>query len=105
MLPVSLLAANWSVLDSINRDKYLPLLNQKPAPIREIARGAAVPPKTKVRMLIFGLVLPYFAVAMYFVLRIQEHPLPSWFPYFGLSYLLGTIILVTAYSRRISRGT
>jgi hypothetical protein len=60
--------------------------------------------KNKIRALIFGLVLPYFAVVMYFVLRIQEHPLPAWFPYFGMSYLLGSIILVTVVSRRIARG-
>ena len=61
--------------------------------------------RNKVRALIFGLVLPYFAVVMYFVLRIQEHPLPTWFPYFGLSYLLGSVILVSVVSRRIARGT
>jgi hypothetical protein len=53
----------------------------------------------------FGLILPYMAVAMYFALRIQEHPLPTWFPYFGLSYILGTIILVTVFSRRFNRST
>ena len=61
--------------------------------------------KNKIRTLIFGLVLPYFAVVMYFVLRIQDDPLPTWFPYFGMTYLLGTIILVTVASRRIVRGT
>jgi hypothetical protein len=60
--------------------------------------------KNKIRALIFSLVLPYFAVVMYFVLRIQEHPLPAWFPYFGMVYLLGSIILVTGVSRRIARG-
>jgi hypothetical protein len=63
-----------------------------------------VQPKNKIRALIFGLVLPYFAVVMYFVLRIQDHPLPTWFPYFGLTYLLGSIILVTLVSRRIARA-
>ena len=61
--------------------------------------------KNKIRALIIGLVLPYFAVVMYFVLRIQEHPLPTWFPYFGLTYLLGSMILVTVVSRRIAAGT
>jgi len=41
---------------------------------------------------------------MYFALRIQEHPLPIWLPYFGLSYLLGTMILVTILGRRFSRS-
>ena len=62
-------------------------------------------PKNKIRALIFGLVLPYFAMVMYFVLRIQEHPLPTWFPYFGMTYLLGSIILVTVVGRRIARGS
>jgi hypothetical protein len=63
-----------------------------------------VQPKNKIRALIFGLLLPYFALVMYFVLRIQDHPLPTWFPYFGLTYLLGSIILVTLVSRKIARG-
>ncbi|GAC1663387.1 MAG: hypothetical protein NVS9B4_18090 [Candidatus Acidiferrum sp.] len=61
--------------------------------------------KNKIRALIFSLVLPYFAVVMYFVFRIQEHPLPTWFPYFGMTYLLGSIILVTVVSRKVARGT
>jgi hypothetical protein len=61
-------------------------------------------PKNKIRALIFGLVLPYFALVMYFVLRIQDHPLPTWFPYFGLTYLLGSIILVTVVSRKNRQG-
>jgi hypothetical protein len=61
-----------------------------------------VHPKNKIRALIFGLVLPYFILVMYFVLRIRDHPLPTWFPYFGLTYLLGSIILVTLVSRKIA---
>ena len=62
-----------------------------------------VKPKTRVLTLLFALILPYLAVVMYFATRIQEHPLPTWFPYFGLSYMLGTILLVTAFSKRIHR--
>ena len=58
-------------------------------------------PKTKILALTFGLILPYLALAMYFALRIQEHPLPTWFPYFGLSYILGTIVVVMVFSRKI----
>ena len=61
-------------------------------------------PKNKIRALIFGLALPYFALVMYFVLRIQDHPLPVWFPYFGVTYLLGSIISVTLVSRKIAHG-
>jgi hypothetical protein len=64
-----------------------------------------VQPKNKIRALIFSLVIPYLALVMYFALRVQEHPLPTWFPYFGMSYLLVSIILVTVVSRRIARGT
>lgn len=60
-------------------------------------------PKTKIVALIFGLILPYIAMVMYFGIRMQNHPLPTWFPYFGLSYMLGTIILVKVFSRKISR--
>jgi len=60
-------------------------------------------PKVKTLILMFGLILPYMAVVMYFALRIQERPLPTWFPYFGLSYILGTVILVTVFSRRFQR--
>jgi len=62
-----------------------------------------VKPKTKILTLTFSLILPYLALAMYFALRIQEHPLPTWFPYFGLSYLLGTIVVVMVFSRKIYR--
>lgn len=65
-------------------------------------------PKNKILGLIFGLVLPYIALVLYFVLRNQGHPqeqlLPTWFPYFGMAYLLGTILLVSAISRRIARS-
>jgi hypothetical protein len=67
-----------------------------------------VQPKKKILALIFGLVLPYIALVLYFVLRNQGHPqeqlLPTWFPYFGMAYILGTILLVSAISRRIARS-
>jgi hypothetical protein len=61
-------------------------------------------PRTKILVLIFSLIVPYMALAMYFVLRIGEHSLPTWFPYFGIFYILGTMIFVMLFSRRISRG-
>ncbi len=60
-------------------------------------------PKTKILALAFSLILPYLALAMYFSFRIQEHPLPTWFPYFGLSYILGTVVVVMVFSRKIHR--
>jgi hypothetical protein len=45
---------------------------------------------------------------MYFVLRNQGHPqeqpLPTWFLYFGMAYVLGTILLFEVVSRRMVRG-
>jgi uncharacterized membrane protein len=49
-----------------------------------------------------GLLLPYMAVVMYCSFRTLEHPAPAWFPYFGLSYMLGTISLVVVFGRKIS---
>jgi cytochrome bd-type quinol oxidase subunit 2 len=63
-----------------------------------------VQPKTKVRALIIGLILPYFTFLLYFLLRLQEHPLPTWLPYFCLTYLLGSMILVVTFGRKITRG-
>lgn len=71
------------------------------------AWGTTVKPKNKILGLIFGLLLPYFALVMYFVLRVQgqpkEHPFPTWFSYFGMAYFLGTILRVSAVGRRIAR--
>lgn len=61
-------------------------------------------PKTKILTLTFSLVLPYIALVTYFALRTQEHPLPTWFPYFGLSYILATMILVMVFSRNVYRA-
>ena len=65
-------------------------------------------PKNKILGLIFALLLPYFALVMYFVLRVQrqpkEQPLPTWFPYFGMVYILGTILIVSVFSRRIAHN-
>ena len=61
-------------------------------------------PKIRILALIFGLVLPYIGLVMYFSLRIQEHPLPTWFPYFGLSYTLAAMMVVMFFGRRINRA-
>ena len=71
--------------------------------------GATVKPKNKILGLIFGLLVPYFALVMYFVLHNQGHPneqpFPTWFPYFGMAYLLGIILLVSTVARTIARNT
>ncbi len=65
--------------------------------------GKDVNPRTKILALTFGLVLPYIGLVVYFSLRIQDHPLPNWFPYFGLSYILATMMVLMFFSRRINR--
>jgi hypothetical protein len=60
--------------------------------------------RSKILFFIFGLILPYLGLAMYFVSRLPEHPLPVWFPYFGACYLLGTVLLVAIVTPRFSPG-
>jgi protein-S-isoprenylcysteine O-methyltransferase Ste14 len=67
--------------------------------------SATMTARTKVRSLIFAFVVPYFVLVMYFAIRVSEHPLPSWLPYFGMSYLLATMIVISILSRRIYRAT
>ena len=45
-------------------------------------KGVTLEPKTKT---VLGIFLPYFVMVFYFAFRISKHPLPTWFPYFGLS--------------------
>jgi hypothetical protein len=59
-------------------------------------------PKTKTLSLLLALNLPLLALTMYFGFRTMEHPLPTWSPYFFLSYFLVTIISGTVLSRKIS---
>jgi hypothetical protein len=62
-------------------------------------------PKTKILALTFGFILPYMALVMYFALRVHEHPLPTWFLYFGLSYIFATMIVVALFGRKVQGGT
>jgi len=55
--------------------------------------------KAKILVLIYGLTLPYVALVLYFALRLHDHPLPTWFPYFGLSYMLASMLVVVVVSR------
>ncbi len=62
-------------------------------------------PRRKIAFLMYGLILAYMALLIYFVFPRSGHPepvLPSWFPYFGLSYIFGSIVLVVFLSRRVS---
>ena len=48
-----------------------------------------------------GLILPYMVFALYFVLQLPEHPLPRWFPYVALSYLVGSAFLFSFLRKRV----
>lgn len=54
------------------------------------------------------LLLSYLVVLLYFIVPRggrTEPLLPGWFPYFALSYIFGSIVLVMAYSRKVVRDT
>jgi hypothetical protein len=64
-------------------------------------------PKRKILYLVCGLILPYWALAAYMVLRTAANPghkLPPWLPLIAGYYLFGSILLVTILSRKISRN-
>ena len=64
-------------------------------------------PKTKFILLMLGMVLPYMALVMHFALRAQggTQPFPSWFAYFGLSYILLSMIIATMIGRKMFRDS
>jgi hypothetical protein len=62
-----------------------------------------VKPKTKILILLAAFVIPYMALVTYIVGQNRNPPFPPWFPYFGLSYLLGGSILFAVLRQRIAR--
>ena len=61
-------------------------------------------PQSKIRLLMVVVLLSYLAIMLYFIVPRPgrtEPLLPSWFPYFALSYIFGSIVLVMGYSRKI----
>ena len=48
-----------------------------------------------------GLILPYMAFALYFVLQLPEHAQPTWFPYVVLCYLVGSTFLFSFLRKRV----
>jgi hypothetical protein len=62
-----------------------------------------VKPKTKILLLLAAFVVPYMALVMYFAFQYRNLPFPPWFPYFGLSYILGGSILFAVLRQRIAR--
>lgn len=65
-------------------------------------------PKSKVALLILGLVLPFMAMWTYFVVVLARHPgiiLPSWYAYVVTLYILVSIVLVMVVRHRIAART
>ena len=61
-------------------------------------------PKTKMLVLMFGLILPYMGFVLYRVFTHPEHPFPSWFPYVAFCYFVGAIALFIVLRRKIIAG-
>lgn len=61
-------------------------------------------PKVRILLLLIGLILPYMVFALYFALRLPQHPLPKWFPYVAASYFFGSIILFPFLRKRVLVG-
>ena len=60
--------------------------------------------KTRIVLLLFGLILPYVVFALYFALRLSQHPLPKWFPYVAVCYFVGCIFLFPILKRKVLVG-
>ena len=64
--------------------------------------------RRKIVFLILGLILPFLAFAMYFVVAISRHPskvFPVWLAYFAFFYIFGSVVLVMVVSRKLARTT
>ena len=60
--------------------------------------------KTRVLLLLFGLILPYMIFVLVFALRLQQHPLPKWILYIAGCYFFGTIFLFPFLRRKVLAG-
>jgi Carboxypeptidase regulatory-like domain len=63
-----------------------------------------VKPQYKTTAMIFALASSYMAIVMYVIIQNGDGPLPSWFPWFCISYMLGSMLAAEAYSRRVHRN-
>jgi hypothetical protein len=58
-------------------------------------------PKTKMLLLIFGLILPYMGFVEYRVLKYPSHPFQSWFPYAAICYFICFVLALRVGRKRI----
>jgi len=57
--------------------------------------------KTKLLLLLFGLTVPYIAVAMYMTLAFRGNFASLWIPFVGLCYFVVAVFVFVAMRRRI----
>jgi hypothetical protein len=58
-------------------------------------------PKTKILLLLFGLILPYMGFITYHGLTHSENPFPKWFLYAALCYFLASTALFVVLRKMI----
>jgi hypothetical protein len=61
--------------------------------------------KAKILILLFSLILPYMAFAMYLALTLRGNTLPLWFPYAALCYLVVAASVFIVGRKRIVAST
>lgn len=64
-------------------------------------RGVRMTRKTKILILLFSLILPYAALAVYMALTLRGDTLPMWFIYTALCYLVVSVFLFIFGKKRI----
>jgi hypothetical protein len=64
-------------------------------------RGVRVTRNTRIRILLFSLILPYAALAAYMALTLRGNTVPMWFPYTALCYLVVAVSLFIFGKKRI----
>jgi hypothetical protein len=57
--------------------------------------------KTRIVLLIIGLILPYMVFVLYFALQLPQHPLPKWFPYVAACYFFGFIFFFPFLRKKV----
>ena len=67
--------------------------------------GSQMTQKTKILILVFSLILPYMAFAMYLALTVHGSRFPIWFPYVALCYLAVAAAVFVIGRKRIIAGT
>jgi hypothetical protein len=60
--------------------------------------------KTRTTFLLLGLIFPYSVFVLYFVLRLPQHPLPGWFLYVCVGYIVGLILVFPSLRKRVISG-